>query len=96
MKLSMNLEEYRLEIDEINWQIIQNLARRFSLSARVAEYKKVHGLEVFDPQREKEMFARIRSQAEELGLEAEFVVNLFQTIVEETHLQEKRILGQSR
>lgn len=47
------LEDMRLEMDNIDSEIMASFAKRMELSAQIAEYKKEHNMPVLDEEREK-------------------------------------------
>ena len=49
-----NLKHYREQIDKIDSQLLQLFEQRMEVSLDIAEYKKEHGLPIFDPKREQE------------------------------------------
>lgn len=59
----MELEELRRGIDAVDEQLIRLFAERMELSARVARYKQAQGLPTFDPERERELLARVAALA---------------------------------
>jgi len=50
----MSLTYYREQIDKIDKELQRLFLERMDVVKQVAEYKKEHGLPVFDPAREKE------------------------------------------
>ncbi|MGE1061099.1 chorismate mutase [Megasphaera paucivorans] len=48
----MELEECREQIDVIDKKMTQLLEQRMAIVARVAEYKEMHHMDVYDPKRE--------------------------------------------
>ena len=48
-----DLEQCRREIDEIDQQLIKLFEQRMNVSKDVVTYKLAHGLEIFQPEREK-------------------------------------------
>lgn len=56
----MELKDYRAQIDRIDAEMIRLFAERMELSARIAAYKKAHGLAVQDPLREQEKLYAVR------------------------------------
>lgn len=58
----MELKEYRAQIDRIDAEMIRLFVERMELSARIAAYKKVHGLAVQDPLREQEKLRAVREE----------------------------------
>ncbi len=59
----MDLKDIRLQIDEIDDQLIRLLCRRMELSCAVADYKAAHQLPVFHQQREQEILDKVRAQS---------------------------------
>lgn len=53
------MEELRLQLDEINIEILELLSRRAELVQEIGELKKLKGTERFDPIREKEMLDQL-------------------------------------
>ena len=52
--MNMNLDELRIEIDELDSQMIELFKRRMDVSGRIAKYKMDSGKKVFDPVRERQ------------------------------------------
>ena len=59
------LEEYRKEIDKIDEHIFELLVKRQNIAEEIGRIKKRLGLDVFDPAREKKIFQRLASKAED-------------------------------
>lgn len=53
------LEEYREQIDEVDEQLVNLIAKRFEVVAKIGEYKKAHNLPVFNPAREEEVLRKV-------------------------------------
>ena len=77
------LNSLRQEIDRLDDEILDLLAQRFEVTARVGKLKASAGLESVDPAREQEKLERLRAQAESSSLNSEFILALFQTIFDE-------------
>jgi chorismate mutase len=60
----------RAMIDALDRELLQLAARRMTIVAEVAAYKREHGLRVRDPARERELLADRARSAAELGLPA--------------------------
>ncbi len=73
----------RTQIDRIDEEMLNLLAERFGVTAKVGELKAKNGLESVDPVREQEKLERLRSLAEARSLNSEFILDLFQTIFDE-------------
>lgn len=50
----MDITQLRLQIDDVDAQIMALFTRRMAISAQIAEYKKENALPVHDPAREQE------------------------------------------
>ncbi|HKG91408.1 MAG TPA: prephenate dehydrogenase/arogenate dehydrogenase family protein, partial [Gemmatimonadaceae bacterium] len=71
----------RAMIDALDRDLLQTAARRMALVAEVAAYKRLHGLHVRDPQRERELIADRVRRAEELGLPRGEVESIFRLLL---------------
>ena len=78
---SPELKEAREHIDALDRDIVTLLRRRAELAERALRAKEQLGAPVLDAQREAELFARRRTWAEELGLEADGVEEVFRAVV---------------
>ena len=59
----MDLNELRLQIDEIDDALVALFAQRMEVSARIGEYKKAHDLPILVPQREQEKLLDVAQKA---------------------------------
>jgi chorismate mutase len=82
---------FRGRIDEIDDEIMALLGRRFEVTRQVGMLKAENRLESFDPEREKQKLERLKALAAEYDLDADFVLNLFQSIFNEVVENHKRI-----
>ncbi|MBL6753672.1 MAG: chorismate mutase [Proteobacteria bacterium] len=82
-------------IDSIDAELLQVLARRFAKTKRVGELKASMDLEPFDGAREAEKLERLRALADDLGLNASLVDELFSRIMREA-VQNHKQLRESR
>jgi chorismate mutase-like protein len=78
----MNIQQLRKNIDELDKNLMNVLIQRKKLVQEVAEYKKFHQLPPLDPSRWQEVLDTRTEWAIELGLDPEFVVDLFNRIHE--------------
>lgn len=63
-----DLGNFRNQIDEIDAGILDLLKRRYRTVEEIGHFKKTHGIDVTDDNREGEIFARIREKCENLGV----------------------------
>ena len=74
----------RAEIDELDDQLWETIARRMEVSERIGEWKKAHGVQALQPQRYEEIVKQRKEWAEQKGLSEELVQNLFDAIHQES------------
>lgn len=77
------LRECRASIDNIDAALIHMLAERFKITKRVGEHKAAAGYDAADPDRETVQIARLRSLADDAGLDPTFSEKLLRFIVDE-------------
>ena len=85
----MTIEDWRVEIDKIDAELLRLLNARAELAVRVGESKRVAGLSVCDRAREREVIGRARR--ENLGpLDGEAVARLFRAVIRESRRLQTR------
>jgi chorismate mutase len=77
------LAKFRASIDNLDAAIIHLLAERFKLTREVGFLKARTELPPADPEREKRQIARLRSLADEAGLEPAFAEKFLAFIIAE-------------
>jgi chorismate mutase len=85
------LNEFRSSIDNIDAALVHLLAERFKITKAVGRYKREANLEPADPGREEQQVARLRSLAEESGLDPAFTEKFLRFIVAEVIHHHQRI-----
>ena len=76
----MDIQELRLELNQIDKELSALFARRMMISGQVAEYKREHNMPVLDQSREQEVIARaVEGKPEEV---AEYIRLLYGHILE--------------
>jgi chorismate mutase len=85
------LARYRASIDNIDAALIHLLAERFKVTQEVGRYKAAAGLPAADPAREDQQVARLRTLAEESGLDPVFSEKFLRFIVAEVIHHHERI-----
>ena len=71
----------RLEIEQLDRELVALLAKRVALSKQIGGMKKVAGLPTLDPAREAEVIRRAASMAREAGLNDEKVRDIFWHVI---------------
>ena len=74
------LEGLRLEIDRIDRGLLDLLEQRAQTAHRIAGYKREHGLDAYDPERERRVLDGLAKQNGQ-GLPNEAVVRIFREII---------------
>ncbi|REL34735.1 prephenate dehydratase [Thalassotalea euphylliae] len=92
MEQSLDLNEIRAQITETDQQLLKLFAKRRSLTLNVAKSKAHQVRPVRDQQREQELLIRLIKQGKELGLDAHYVTSVFQTIIEDSVLNQQAYL----
>ena len=83
---TQQLQDFRLQLNELDDALMKILERRFEVCRRIGKYKKEQGMLVEDPKREQEI---IDSKIESSGLSPIFIGDLFKLIMNESkRLQE--------
>jgi len=86
------LEGFRQEIDALDYQIIEALAKRFEVAKRVADFKKQQGIPMMQPDRVEAVKRRRRELGMQHGLDGGFMVALYSLIIQETCRIEDEII----
>lgn len=60
----MDLTQLRSEIDQIDDELVRLFAARMDVAAKIADYKKFHGLPILDAAREQEKLQDIAAKAD--------------------------------
>jgi chorismate mutase/prephenate dehydrogenase len=83
--MSEELDRLRAELDEIDRKLVEQLAARLSLVARVKQAKRASGVHAFDRAREREVFEMAEARGAELGLPASLVREVMGALLEASH-----------
>ena len=59
----MNLEDYRVQIDKVDDELLTLFKQRMQICANIAQYKKEQGLPIMDRGRENEKLSKIGEKA---------------------------------
>ena len=87
------LRDLRREIDGINEQLIDLLAKRLKIGGELAKLKKKLGKEIRDEARERAIIDSARKLARERGLDPSFVEGLMRLVIAQTAGVERERIG---
>jgi chorismate mutase/prephenate dehydratase len=89
------LNALRRDINEIDSDLLVLLAKRRRISHSVLEYKIANNKPVRDEEREQALLEQLISYGKSLGLDAFYVNSVFQTILEDSVLNQQALLQKS-
>ncbi|MDO6610030.1 chorismate mutase [Shewanella sp. 1_MG-2023] len=92
MNKAPELNQTRKQITALDKELLSLLSKRRDLSLDVARSKEIDVRPIRDTQREKELLARLVEQGREHGLDAHFVISLYQSIIEDSVLNQQAYL----
>jgi chorismate mutase len=81
--VSIDLQDMRASLDNIDNALVYLLAERFRVTQKVGEYKKENNLPPVDEAREAAQFERIGKLAEQSGLSPEFAKKFLRLVIDE-------------
>tara|TARA_Y100000310_G_C20396733_1_gene675447 strand:+ start:100 stop:357 length:258 start_codon:yes stop_codon:yes gene_type:complete len=77
----MNLANLRQEIDKLDDQLMNLIAKRMLLASAIAQVKRDNNLPIFQPEREKELLGHKMKLAQELNLDQFMVKEIFEILL---------------
>jgi chorismate mutase-like protein len=86
------LDNLRDDIDRVDEVLVRLLNERARCVCEIGRLKKLHGLEVYQPDREKQVLEHVRSIAAEGPLGPDAIARLFERIIDEARRLERRVL----
>ncbi|MCJ2378668.1 bifunctional chorismate mutase/prephenate dehydrogenase [Vibrio sp. ZSDZ34] len=87
--MAAELDALRDQIDEVDKQMVELLARRLALVEQVGEVKSEHGLPIYVPDREASMLASRRREAEKQGVPPQLIEDILRRTMRESYASEK-------
>ncbi|MGS2720590.1 bifunctional chorismate mutase/prephenate dehydrogenase [Paraglaciecola aestuariivivens] len=79
------LAQLRTQIDDIDSQLVTLLAKRAEVTAKVGQYKSQVGMPIYVPEREAELIAKKRSEAEAQKVSPALIEDLLRRIMRESY-----------
>ena len=87
--MAAELNALRDQIDDVDKQMLELLAKRLSLVEQVGEVKSRHGLPIYAPDREAAMLASRREEAEKKGVPPQLIEDILRRTMRESYASEK-------
>ena len=78
------LVEYRMQIDEIDDQILSLVKQRFDITKKVGEWKQEHNVAIFQQGRYEEILKKNEIRAKRYNLDLDLINNIFNVIHEKS------------
>lgn len=88
-----NLNELRRQIDELDNQLLDLLAKRMRVSREIGQYKKEHDMPVLQTARYDEILSKRVGQAQDMDMDGEFMQTILAAIHEESIRQQMVIIN---
>lgn len=82
------LSHLRDQIDDVDKQLVELLAQRLALVSEVGDVKSQHGLPIYAPEREAEMFASRREEASLRGISPDLIEDVLRRVMRESYASE--------
>jgi len=86
------LDDLRRDIDRIDEVLVRLLNERARVACEVGRLKKIEGVNVYQPDREKQVLEHVRGVAVEGPLGPEAIGRLFERIIDEARRLERRVV----
>ena len=90
--MTITLEDLRRDIDRVDEVLVRLLNERARCVCEVGRLKKELGVDIYQPDREKEVLAHVRAVAHEGPLGAEAIGRLFERVIDEARRLERRVV----
>jgi chorismate mutase len=88
----MSLDDLRRNIDRVDEVLVRLLNERARCVCEIGRLKKELGIEVYQPDREKDVLNHVRAIASEGPLGPDAIVRLFERIIDEARRLERRVV----
>jgi chorismate mutase-like protein len=88
------LDDLRNDIDRVDEVLVRLLNERARCACEVGRLKKALGIDVYQPEREKQVIEHVRSVACEGPLGPDAIARLFERIIDEARSLERRVVHQ--
>jgi chorismate mutase len=85
----MTLEQLRAEIRDIDYELVELIARRTYVADTIAEVKAERGLPTVDEKQEAQVMERAGESAEQFGVDANLVKAIFRLLIELNKVEQR-------
>jgi len=87
------ITQLRQQIDDLDNQLMELLAKRMRVCRQIGQYKKEHNMTVFQASRYNEILEKRGAQGALCGMSPEFVATVFESVHEESVRQQMEIIN---
>ena len=91
--MTEGITQLRKQIDELDNQLMDLLAKRMKVCREIGQYKKEHNMTVLQANRYNEILNKRGAQGSLCGMDPEFVAHVFENIHEESVRQQIEIIN---
>jgi chorismate mutase-like protein len=88
----MTLDDLRKDIDRVDEVLVRLLNERARCVCEIGRLKKEAGIEIYQPDREKDVLRHVREIASEGPLGQDAIGRLFERIIDEARRLERRVV----
>ena len=93
--MTITLEDLRRDIDRVDEVLVRLLNERARCACEIGRLKKALGVEIYQPDREKDVLRHVRDVACEVPLGPEAIGRLFERIIDEARRLERRVVHEA-
>lgn len=84
-EVTEQLQAYRSEIDTLDAQLVELLAARKKVTSAIGQVKRAHSMPIYVPEREAELIAKRRTQAEASGVSGDLVEDVLRRMMRDSY-----------
>ncbi len=88
----MTLDDLRKDIDRVDEVLVRLLNERARCVCEIGRLKKELNIEIYQPDREKQVLRHVRTVASEGPLGPDAIARLFERIIDEARRLERRVV----
>ena len=93
MVINLKIDDLRKAIDELDEEILNLLSKRKGFVKEIAKLKENTDLPIFDKKREEEILKNISNKAKQLGLDVNYLSNVFGVIFQGSRSEQQKQMG---